>query len=395
MVADPPSPLTPSGIYVHIPVCSRRCSYCDFATVAGRDHMVEGYLAALRTEISLFQNDLPGPVDSVFIGGGTPSRLSGDRIRSILDALRSSFQLLPNAEVTKESNPEDLDPGTLADFLEAGVNRLTVGVQSLDPDVLRNAGRGHDGDQALQAVRSAVQAGFGQVGIDLIAGLPGEDPGNWIRTLERLAEPGPDHVSVYLLETDKNTPLTRAIRDGRVEEPGDDQQADAWERTVDTLAKHGFRQYEISNFGRITSQHPDGAVCRHNLKYWNDTPFAAFGLGAHRYIAGCRRANTRDLDQYVQCLEQGQDPSELVEAWDPVRRLEEALFMGLRLNAGVDLVALGGRYGLDLERMFSQVWENGEKAGLLDLRAGRVRLTRSGMLRSNQVFGAIVGHLEV
>ena len=394
MVERPPAAAGPGGVYVHIPFCSRRCSYCDFATVAGRDDAMGPYLDALHKEIGSYQPGAPDTVDTIFFGGGTPSRLSGEQIAALIEAVGARFHVLEGAEITLESNPEDLTRESLDAIAEAGVNRLTVGIQSLDNQVLQGVGRGHDGDQALQAVSRARDAGIGQVAVDLIAGLPGEDKEQWTDTLRRIIALKPDHVSVYLLETDKDTPMTRSMRSGRTAFPADDDLADAWEETTDFLESAGYPQYEISNFALSVPGEAD-RVSRHNLKYWQDHPYAGFGLGAHGYHQGERRGNRRDLDGYIADLAAGRDPVAEQDPWHPVRRLEEALFMGLRLTNGIDSAWIGERYGLDLQDRYRTVWEEAEARSLLSRKGARIRLTRRGRLQSNVVFGALIGHLPL
>ncbi len=389
MVEHPPEPEGPGGVYIHIPFCSRRCSYCDFATVAGRDDVLPPYLEALRREIESFQPGAHETVDTVFFGGGTPSRLSGEQVSDLLRTVRNRFHVLPGAEITMESNPEDLTAGVLTGFREAGIGRITVGVQSLDPGVLQAVGRGHDGARALQAVEDAGRAGIGQVAVDLIAGLPGEEPDGWQETLNRLIAVDPDHFSVYLLETDKDSPLSRSMQAGRTAYPEDDVLADAWEQTTNHLGAAGDLQYEISNYAR------PGKACRHNLKYWQDLPYAGFGLGAHAYHRGERRGNRKDLDGYCADLTVGRDPVAEWDRWHPVRRLEEALFMGLRLNEGIDADRIGARYGLDLQEAYRSVWEKAEEQCLVVRNGSRIRLTRAGQLRSNVVFRWLLHHLPV
>jgi oxygen-independent coproporphyrinogen-3 oxidase len=223
-----------------------------------------------------------------------------------------------------------------------------------------------------------------QVNADLIAGLPGEDLTRWDDTLARVASWGTDHVSVYLLETDKDTPLSRAVRGGRVDIAGDDGQAEAYETTVRVLEGAGLLAYEISNFARQARQ------SRHNLKYWTDAPYAAFGLGAHAYAAGRRRANTRDLSAYLAALAEGRDPVEWSEPFDAERRLGEALMLGLRLSSGVDLDALAMRYRLDPRSLYAEAWERAQEGGLVLFEGARVRMTPGGRLRSNELFVAFV-----
>lgn len=374
----------PLGVYLHVPFCSMRCTYCDFPTVAGRDDRMAAYHDALIREIAALQPAWPREADSVFIGGGTPSRLEPGRIDELLAAVRRRFDLAPDAEVTIEGNPESLDRARLEGYRAVGVRRVSIGVQSLDDAVLRRAGRAHDAARAVAAFEDARRAGFASVSIDLIAGLPGEALEAWGRTVGRIADLEPDHVSVYLIEADKDTPLARAIRSGREPLADDDALARAWDVTSERLERSGFEHYEISNFAR------PGHRSRHNLKYWTDVPYAAFGLGAHAYDGRIRRANRRDLDGYLADLEEGRDPVASVDPFDPVRRLEEAVFLGLRVAEGIDLAALRRRYGTDPAERWRAVWDRGLDAGLLEVVGTRVRLTRAGRLCSNEVFAAIV-----
>lgn len=371
---------TPLGIYIHIPFCSIRCSYCDFPTVAGADDRIDPYLAALTREIADFQPDLPTAVDTVFFGGGTPSRLAPARIAGLVDLLRHRFDLASDAEITIEANPETLDVGCLEGYRGAGITRVSVGVQSLDDGVLARTGRAHDAARAQRAVREVREVGFEDLSVDLICGLPGEDLAGWERTLMRIVEMEPDHISVYLLESDKDTPLARGIRSGRVAAPDDDALAEAYETTAASLERAGYDGYEISNFARA------GHRSRHNLKYWTDAPFAGFGNGAHGYVHGERRSNRRDLHAYLADVAAGRSPVERREPWEARRRLEEALFLGLRLREGVDLFDLERRYGIDPWTTWGDAWTRASDAEILERDGTRVRLTPRGRLRSNELF---------
>lgn len=375
----------PLGIYLHFPFCSVRCTYCDFPTVAGRDERIEAYLDALVAEIGSLQPEARGAADTVFFGGGTPSRMSASQAERVLDAVRGRFDLSQDAEITLEGNPESLTEESLAGFRRAGITRLSVGVQSFDDAVLRRVGRAHDGEGAKEAVLRARAAGFHDVSLDLIAGLPGEDLARWPGTLAQAVALEPDHISVYLLESDKDTPLGRSVRSGRLRLEGDDALADAYARTVAVLDAAGYSLYEISNFAR------PGRRSRHNLKYWTDAPYVGFGLGAHGYLEGARRSNRADLDGYIADAAAARDPVAWREPYDRVRRLEEALFLGLRLAEGVDLAALGARYDDDTIRRLAAAWERAGAAGLIAWEGSRVRLTASGRARSNELFTDLIG----
>ena len=373
------------GVYVHLPFCSVRCSYCDFPTVAGRDDRVEAYLDALGVELRSFQPDCPSRADTVFLGGGTPSRLTREQATRVLEMVGARFDVEDGAEITLEGNPESLTPESLRGFRDAGVTRISVGMQSLDDAVLARAGRAHDAQDARRAVTQAREAGFEDVSLDLIAGLPGEDMSRWGATVASAAGLDPHHLSVYLLETDKDTPLGRAVRGGRAVVAEDDALAEAYEATVEALSARGYEAYEISNFAR------GGRRSRHNLKYWTDVSYAGFGLGAHGYVSGERRSNRRDLDGYIADLAAGRSPVAWREGFDRVRRLEEALFLGLRVAEGVDADRLGARYDADVRARYGAAWERGEAAGLIAWEGPRVRLTPRGRLRSNEIFAELIG----
>src|SRR5258706_1483248 len=286
--AAPPAARAPVGIYAHFPFCSVRCTYCDFPTVAGRDDRIEAYLDALIAEIRSSQPDASGAADTIFFGGGTPSRMSPRQAARVLTAIRERFDVSDDAEITLEGNPESLTGETLDGFRLAGITRISVGVQSFDDAVLRRVGRAHDAGAAKRAVVDAREAGFSEVSLDLIAGLPGEDLSRWPDTLLDAVALAPDHVSVYLLESDKDTPLGRAVRAGRTRVAGDDAMAATYERTVTVLEEAGAPPYDLSNFARRASR------SRRNLKYCSDAPYVGFGLGAHGYVLRVRRSNRRD-----------------------------------------------------------------------------------------------------
>lgn len=375
----------PGGVYLHAPFCAVRCTYCDFPTVAGRDEKTGAYVEALAREIATAPAGGLTRIDSIFFGGGTPSRLREEQVAALLAAVRARFDVAADTEITLEGNPESLTRDSLAGFRRAGVTRISVGVQSLDDAVLSKVGRAHDAASARRAVAEARAAGFPDVSLDLIAGLPGEDLARWGDTIAEAASWSPDHVSVYLLESDKDTPLGRAVRGGRLTLHDDDALTAAYETTVEVLAREGFDLYEISNFARA------GRRSRHNLKYWTDVPYAGFGLGAASYLAGERRGNRRDLDGYLDDLEAGLPPVAESEPFDAARRLEEALFLGLRVVEGVDLAALSRRYGLDARERFAAAWQRAYEAGSIELRGDRVALTASGRLRSNELFADLIG----
>jgi oxygen-independent coproporphyrinogen-3 oxidase len=373
-----------AGVYLHFPFCSIRCGYCDFLTVAGRDELIEPYLEAVRWEILHGQPEAPDRVDTVYFGGGTPSRMEPETVRRLLDALRERFEIDRSPEITLEGNPESLDGRRLEGYLRGGVTRISIGVQSFDDEVLRRAGRAHGAREAEEAVRRARDSGFADVSLDLIVGLPGEDLDRWDDTVRRAAALGPDHVSVYFLETDKDAPLARAIREGRCARAAEEQEVKAYRATGEVLRQAGYRQYEISNYAL------PGHESRHNLKYWTDAPYVGFGLGAHAYWGGSRRANLSRLADYLKATRGGEDPVEWIEPFDPARRAIEALILGLRLAQGVDLAAVERHYGVNVRRGRSEAWERAAAAGLTVQEGDRVRLSERGFLCSNELFASLI-----
>jgi oxygen-independent coproporphyrinogen-3 oxidase len=366
------------GLYLHVPFCSVRCSYCDFYLVAGRTRPIERFAAALAGEIAAVGRPLAGrPVDTVHFGGGTPSLLAPAEIGAILGVLRSVFAFEPGAEIALEANPEDLTPERAAGLAAQGVNRVSIGVQSLDDSLLRMLRRPHDAAAALGAVETA-RAAFPSLGVDLILGLPGQDPPAAVAAIDRLADRGVDHVSVYLLEIHAGTRLGREMALGRRHPMDDDAQARLYEAAALRLQERGYAQYEISNFAR------PGHRSRHNLKYWNDEDYLGFGPAAHSYIAGRRWSNRADLRGYLERggvgIEREEDPR------SPAARGAEALFSGLRLVEGVDPAALRARYGESILPAGSEALADLVAAGLLSSDDGRLRLTPRGRLVSNEVF---------
>lgn len=320
--------------YVHIPFCARICPYCDFAVVAGRDDLIDRYHRALLAEIDLA--DDWGSLDAVFIGGGTPSKLPAKLIGSLLERLHFKFGLSADVEVSMEANPEDIDATTARDFAAAGVNRLSLGVQSFDDSVLTALGRTHncrEAQSAILAARSAVD----RVSIDLIYGHPSESSGSWNQTLATAVSSEIDHVSAYSLTVELGTALSKQVAAG-APAPDDDVQADRWERAAEVLSER-FVRYEVSNY---TQRDP----CRYNMATWAQGEYLAFGLGAHGHMAGLRTRNLRRIDRYIESVEAGRRPlagQSSVAGWD---KEQERLMLGLRRSAGV-VSGLGGRQLLE------------------------------------------------
>ncbi|MGH8913670.1 MAG: radical SAM family heme chaperone HemW [Acidimicrobiia bacterium] len=316
---------TPAA-YVHIPFCSAVCPYCDFAVVAGADDMAERYVDAVIAEIGM--SERWRPLDSVYVGGGTPSHVDPSLLGRILGTLARRHGMVSGAEVTLEANPEDFSLARARHLLSLGFNRVSFGAQSFDTLVLAALGRRHDGADIVESVDNARQAGFANVSLDLIFGSPVESEESWAETLTKAVALGPDHVSCYALTVEPGTPLNRQVRAG-APEPDPDVQADRYQHADMVLTAAGLERYEVSNWSR------PGHECRYNLTVWAQGEYEAYGNSAHRFRSGARSHNVRRLDAYIERVERGERPTAGVEAvagWD---REIDRLFVGLRRAAGV------------------------------------------------------------
>jgi oxygen-independent coproporphyrinogen-3 oxidase len=381
------------GLYVSVPFCKSKCTYCNFASgvfpLGSMDRYLERMeqdLRAIRGRAAAWGAALPEVVDTVYLGGGTPSLMSAEQLRRLFAALRREFVVLPHAEITVECAPGQLDDGTLAAMVEAGVNRISFGVQSFVDAEARQTGRLHTCEVALRDVERVRAAGVARVSVDLIAGLPGQTRDSWRRSLEVLAGAAADHASVYMLEVDDDSRLGREIGSGGLKyyaplTPGDDAIAEMYLETCGFLAACGLAQYEISNFAR------SGAESRHNLKYWGRAPYLGLGLDAHSMLrsaagAAIRFATGDELEPFLR----GAGWSE-ARTLERAEELEEAWFLGLRLQRGVSVAELREEFGAAPVEAFEPVLAELEQDALIERAGDRVTLTERGRLVSNEVFG--------
>ena len=369
-----------AGVYIHIPFCKSRCSYCDFATDVYRDSgAVERYVEAICQEIGTFAGKVPAfhSVDTIYFGGGTPSLLEAGQVQSVLGAVRDVFDVAGDAEITMEMNPATVTSEALAAFRKFGVNRASFGVQTFNERDLKLLARGHDANDARETFRLLREVGFDNVSFDLIAGLPGQTMDDWRRNLDEAVAMQPEHLSLYLLEVHESTPLAEQLRSGRRPLPDEELAAEMYEMMIDTLALAGYEQYEISNFAL------PGYESRHNTKYWRLDPVYGFGVSAHSFDGIERYANERDTLKYARMIEEAGTAEVYRERID---HASETAFLGLRLNEGIDLGGYKERFGVDLKDKVAQL----EEKGLVVTFSGRVRLTRRGMLFSNEVFAEFI-----
>lgn len=379
----------PIGLYLHIPFCESKCIYCDFNSYAGMEDKHAPFVAALCADIARGVSwDLPGTPDchaarvsSVFFGGGTPSVLRPDQIARMLQAARERYDIAPGAEITMEANPGTISLAKFQGYRAAGVNRLSMGVQVLDDRMLKKLGRIHTAEGALESYRLARQAGFDNINLDFIFGLPGQDLQHLDGMLDRLLEVNPlmEHISCYSLIVEEHTPLFVGVQRGLIQVPGEDEVADMYELITDRLTAAGYRQYEISNW---TREKP----CSHNLVYWHDQRYLAFGPGASGYWGDRRFTTLLNPGEYIKRVRQGESVIAESEQVEPEREMGEVMMLGLRLNEGVSLAEFERRFGVPLlERYAGDVRQLAEY-GLLEVANNRLRLTPRGRLLGNEVF---------
>jgi oxygen-independent coproporphyrinogen III oxidase len=387
------------GIYISIPFCRAKCTYCNFASGVSSVSAHEQYVARLCSEIRTLRQRLgealiPEQVDSIYLGGGTPSVLSPALMGQLAHTLRQEFAVTPGAEITLECAPGQLDDPALAAMLALGVNRISFGVQSLVDREAAATGRFHTRAVVLQDLERVRSAGLRNVSIDLIAGMPHQTAASWQESLEVLVATGVQHASIYMLEIDEDSRLGRELLAGGSRYhagtvPSEELTADLYESAIPFLEQNGLRQYEISNFARA------GRQSRHNLKYWRRQPYLGFGLDAHSMLrtpqgSALRFSNTAVLAEYLR----GPETAEEVRRLSPAEELEEAWFLGLRLREGVAWQALAAEFGRGPVEIFLPVVRELCNLDLLTDEAGLVRLTSRGVLFSNEVFARFLGVKE-
>jgi oxygen-independent coproporphyrinogen-3 oxidase len=386
------------GLYIHIPFCTAKCGYCDFNSYAGHDHLIPSYSQTLLTEASLWERTLAGrSVTSVFFGGGTPSLNPVDEMRMILDGLRRMFTIAPDAETTLEANPGSLTEEYLRGLREIGFNRISIGVQSFDDEELKSLDRIHSAQDASDGFAAARAAGFENINLDLIYGLPDQPLSRWQANLEQAIALGSEHLSLYGLTIEDGTPLARDIARGRKQAPDADAQAEQYEWTQERMASAGYEHYEISNWARR------GRACSHNLVYWQHHEYLGLGAGAHSFVNGARFSSVLLPNRYIELVEDSaamEGARQMrhlvgVEPVTPELAQSDALILGLRLIEGVALAEYRARFGVDAYEAFGYALRECEGYGLLERDATHVRLTPRGRLLSNEVFERLLPGVAV
>lgn len=392
---------TPLSLYIHIPFCSLKCSYCDFNSYANLEGLVPDFTRALCEEMRLWSPAVTGrPVETVFFGGGTPSLMPLEQLEAIFSAMRENFSLNPDAEITLEANPGTVDLEYLRGLVSLGANRISFGVQSFHDDELLALDRIHTAAEAKQCYAWAREAGLQRINLDFIYGLPEQPLERWQETLEQAIELEPEHMSLYALTVEEGTKLAYDIDHGRTPEPDGDMQATMYEWSQRRMAEAGYQQYEISNWSL------PGEECLHNLVYWHNGDWLGLGPGAHSHLDGVRFADAYSPRQYISLVDKAVagngEPStrnlsalELIQTFpqvtfvDPLSRelqMADTVILGLRLNEGLEVAGFEQRFATTLEAEYgAQIIEMTE-AGFLERANGRLRLTDHGRYLANEVF---------
>jgi oxygen-independent coproporphyrinogen III oxidase len=378
--------MKPAGIYIHIPFCRSRCSYCDFATGMYNAPMAERYVQCVVNEIGSWREvDSPAVVDTIYFGGGTPSLLAPAQLERLLRAAHRRFMVADDVEVTLEINPGTVTPEALGVFRRLGINRASFGAQTFDDGELARLGRSHTSDDTRRTLRYLRDAGFENASFDLIAGLPGQTMTTWRQNLAEAFSLRPEHLSFYLLEVHQGTPLASHIKNGLQPKPDEDLAAEMYEVMLDSAAEAGYQHYEISNLSL------PGYESRHNTKYWTAAPYYGFGCSAHSYDGEFRRwANERDLDIYVEMIEHDRQTIVSETPLTTTDRQAEAVFLGLRMMRGFSFKEYEHKFGADLRAKHENDLARFRDAGLIECTGDLLKLTRAGALLSNEVFAAFV-----
>jgi oxygen-independent coproporphyrinogen-3 oxidase len=376
--------MTAAGLYLHIPFCSSRCSYCDFATGLYNQELAERYVRGLVADIRSSRH-VGDSVDTIYFGGGTPSLLTPSQLEVILACVYDCFKIDSQSEITLEINPGSVNEEKLRAFRGLGVNRASFGAQTFFDAELAKLGRSHTTADTLKTFADLRSVGFENVSFDLIAGLPGQTLDGWQRNINQALELGPEHLSFYLLEVHSGTPLAEHIRRGIQPEPDDDLAGVMYKWMLEQAAQAGYEHYEISNLCR------PGFHSRHNVKYWTADAYYGFGCSAHSYDGAARRwSNHRDVLKYVSVVEAGESPIVDEQQLSQTDVRAEAVFLGMRLMQGVNMRRYRESFGVDLRDEHAEDLDRFCKAGLVELDGDLIRLTRMGALLSNEVFAAFV-----
>jgi len=368
------------SLYVHIPFCSSKCNYCDFNSYDNITHLAEDYIRALHREMEVWRKELGGRyISSVYIGGGTPTFLKNSLLQIVLDGL-NAFNITPKTEITVEANPNTIDEEKLVTLKEHGVNRLSMGLQTCDEELLRVLGRTHTFDDFKKSFVLARNLGFENINVDLIFGIPGQTLRSWENTLKKLMKYCPEHISAYSLMIEENTPLDLMIKKGKIRHIDDETDRQMYRLGINMLVNAGYEHYEISNFAR------HGKKCIHNLNYWKNREYIGFGAGAHSYYKNKRFSNTADPQKYIQRIAAGKSPVSYTENIAKPLEMAETMFLGLRLTQGIQKAEFFKRFNINIKALYGKQIEILKERGLLEEDETHLKLSSKGLDVANEVF---------
>jgi oxygen-independent coproporphyrinogen-3 oxidase len=371
------NPEQPAGLYIHIPFCVKKCLYCDFYSITDLTQ-TSSFLAALKREMEL-AGHCTLSFDTLYIGGGTPSVLDDTAIEQIVATAFNHFNIRSDAEVTIEVNPGTVSLENLRRYRQSGINRLNIGIQSFQEENLKFLGRIHSREEALSSIDWARQAGFENIGLDLIYGLPQQEQNHWLKDLDQAIQINPEHLSCYLLTRESGTPLDREVLADRIRLPAEDHLRKLFETTTDYLTDHGFLHYEVSNFARQADNGGSPWKSRHNRKYWSFAPYIGLGPSAHSYLDPERHWNHRSFEKYLQDIRQGKLPLAEKEKLTHEQRIMEAIYLGFRTAQGIDIGDFQRRFGIDFLTIFRETIADFEKDELVKVTKNHCGLTPKGM----------------
>lgn len=362
-------------LYIHIPFCVRKCAYCDFLSGPADYEAQKSYKEALIREIENVESFADSEVSSIFIGGGTPSVFSEQWMAEVLEKVYTHFNVRQDAEISIEANPGTVDLGKLAVYRRAGINRISFGCQSGDNRELKLLGRIHTWEEFLESFSMAREAGFSNINVDLMSGLPGQSLASWEDSLYKTAQLKPEHISAYSLIIEEGTPFASQ----KLELPDEEEERNMYERTREILENWGYHQYEISNYAR------PGRECRHNLGYWQRKEYLGLGLGSASLVGETRFSNTRNMENYLNNSDSAAKIREEREILTVQEQMEEFMFLGLRMTEGISVARFYEMFGIPLEQVYGKVLEKYKRMELLEEMGGHLRLTRRGISVSNPI----------
>lgn len=375
------------GLYIHVPFCLKKCNYCDFVSYPYDAGLAASYVCALEQEMTMHVPNMCQEhmtVKSVYLGGGTPTVLAGDQLALLLGNCRKYFTLTEDAEITVECNPGTVDFDKLDILQKAGVNRISLGVQAYQQRLLDRLGRIHRWQEVREAVRKSRQAGFNNINLDLIFGIPGQSMKEWQETLNRILELMPQHISAYNLKIEPDTPLHNDVTAGYLVPCDEELELEMYWHTINVLSKHNFVHYEISNFAL------PGMEARHNLIYWHNEEYLGLGPAAHSMLKGHRFSNQEKVETYISRLNKNHSVIHQLHCLTREEEISETIFLGLRLLEGLDTQAFAQRFGEPIEQLFGEKLKKLTSLGLIKMEDNRIKLTEKGLPLANEVFAEFI-----